>query len=54
MAVKYDPPATIADIEILLNVSYGTAVRRMAEMKKALGIPKYQKPSKSQVKDFYS
>lgn len=51
--VRYDPPATITDVEIILNVSYGTAVRRMSEMKKALGISKYQHPLRSQVEAYF-
>lgn len=49
----YDPVAQIVDVELLLNTSHGTAVRRWAQMKKDLGIPRYKKPTKSQVMEYF-
>lgn len=49
----YDPYATITDIEVMLHVSYRTAARRMAEMKKALGIDRWKRPTKRQIKAYF-
>ena len=49
----YDPYATISDIEWMMNVSYRTATRLMARMKKDLGIKKWKRPTKKQVEEYF-
>ena len=50
---KYrEPEATIADVEILVSVSYRTARRIMDKIRKAYGIPKYHRPTIEQVKAY--
>lgn len=49
----YDPVVAIADIEIMLNVSYGTARRRLKEMRIALGLPSRGKITLSQARSFF-
>ena len=47
------PVVAIADIEIMLNVSYGTARRRLKEMRIALGLPSRGKITLSQARNFF-
>lgn len=47
-----EPEATIADIEVLVSVSYRTARRIMDKIRKHYGIPKYHKPTIEQVKSY--
>ena len=49
----YDPVVMIADIEDMLNVSYGTARRRLKEMRIALGLPSRGRITLSQARQFF-
>ena len=49
----YEPKATVNDIEVWLGVSNRTARRRMVEAKAALGIKKYEKPTKEILKQYF-
>lgn len=50
---KYrNPTAYAIDIEMLANVSYGTAKRIMAKIRKHYNIPGRQHPTMVQVREF--
>lgn len=49
----YDPVVAIADIEVMLNVSYGTARRRLKEMRTALGLSSRGRITVSQARQFF-
>lgn len=49
----YDPTVTIADIEVMLSVSYGTARRRLKEMRIALGVSNRGRITLGQAKAFF-
>ena len=44
---KYDPYVSISDIEVWLNVSYRTAIRRMKELRNDLGLSYRKKVRRS-------
>ncbi len=45
MDAQYSPSATVADIEIMQNVSHRTAARLMRQFKRECGIPNYKRPT---------
>lgn len=50
---KYrNPNANVVDIEVMANVSYGTARRIMCKIRKHFGIPGRQHPTMVQVREF--
>lgn len=51
---KYMRWGSISDIEVLLNVSYRTATRRMQDLKRDLNIPKWKRPTQEQIKQYFS
>lgn len=53
MEKYYDPNATVADIEVLLGVTYGTARRRLHMLKKDLGLSSRAKVTISQVYRYF-
>ena len=50
----FNPYATIADIEVLMNVSHRTAERMMSRMKRELGIKRWKRPTKGEVELYFS
>ena len=53
MDAQYSPAATVADIEIMQNVSRRTAERLMRQFKKECGIPKYKRPTLRDLKNWF-
>ena len=53
MDKHYDPYVTVADIEVLLGVTYGTARRRLQWMKKDLGLSSRANVTISQVRNYF-
>lgn len=53
VSIFYDPTVRVADIEVWLNVSYGTAKRRLQEMRRALGLGSRERVTKEQAKNFF-
>lgn len=51
---KYDPQGSVSDIEVLLNCSHRTAVRRYREMMEHLGIGKWQRVKRSVIYEYFS
>ena len=49
----FEPYATIADIEVLMNVSHRTAERLMSKMKRELGIRRWKRPTRLQVELYF-
>ena len=49
----YDPTVRVGDIAGWLNVSYGTAKRRLQEMRAALGLDSRARVTKQQTIDFF-
>lgn len=53
LSEKYqNPTAYVVDIEVMANVSYGTAKRIMGKIRKHFGIPGRQHPTMVQVREF--
>ena len=53
MFSKYDPYSTVADIEVLCNVSHRKAERMMAEVKRVYEIPKYKHVKLSVIREYF-
>ena len=51
--MKYDPYATVSDIEVMLNTSYRSAQRRLSEMRKALSVSSKHRFRLSEVREYF-
>lgn len=53
MEKRFTRFGTISDIEVMMSVSYRTATRYMATMKKDLGIPRWKRPTYDQLLSYF-